>query len=78
MELAQLCNILDELEPGMSITIPKDWFSLNVDGTDETDRDVKTIELVLGYNCTWARDPAAKDLTFTKQPPGDDSESESR
>jgi hypothetical protein len=73
MELTHLCRILEDLEPGMSITIPKDWFSLNVEGTDETTRDVKTIELVLGYNCTWAQDPAAKDLTFTKQPADTDN-----
>lgn len=68
MELDQLRRMLDELEPGMSMTIPKDWISANVAGEDETERDVNMIEFVLGYNCTWERDPEGKRLTFEKQP----------
>lgn len=69
MELSELQTILDQLEPGMSLSIPKDWVSLNVQGADETERDLKTIELVLEHGCTWERDPDAKDVKFAKQPP---------
>jgi hypothetical protein len=67
MELRQLRRILDELEPGMSLTVPRDWTSLNVDGADEAERDLKTIELVLEHSCTWERDPEADILTCTKR-----------
>lgn len=67
MNLDQLRRILDEMEPGMSVTIPRDWFSLNIDGTDQTDRDVRTIDLVLQYGCTWERNPDTQNLTFSKQ-----------
>ena len=69
MALSELRVILDQLEPGMSVSVPKDWVGVNVDGSDETQRDLKTIELVLEHGCTWERDPEAKDLTFRKQPP---------
>jgi hypothetical protein len=69
MELSELQAMLDQLEPGMSLSVPKDWVHLNVPGADETERDLKTIELVLAHGCTWERDPEAKDLTFAKQPP---------
>lgn len=69
MDLDALCRILDDFEPGMSIAIPKDWFSLHVEGSDEIERDVRTIELVLEHNCTWERNPETGDLTFTKQAP---------
>lgn len=68
MDLDQLRRMLDELEPGMSVTIPKDWISANVPGADETERDMKTIEFVLAQNCTWERDPKGIHLTFEKQP----------
>jgi hypothetical protein len=71
MDLDQLHRMLDELEPGMSMTIPKDWVSANVSGGDETERDLATIELVLACNCTWERDPEARHLTFEKQPAGE-------
>lgn len=69
MELSELRGILDRLEPGMSISVPKDWIGLNVEGADETQRDLNTIELVLEHGCTWERDPEAKELIFRKQPP---------
>jgi hypothetical protein len=69
MELSELQLILDQLEPGMSISVPKDWISLHVEGVDETERDLNTIEFVLERGCTWERDPDAKDFTFRKQPP---------
>lgn len=69
MDLNQLLRMLDEMEPGMSMTIPKDWISANVAGRDETERDVNMIEFVLGRNCTWECDPEGKRLTFEKQPP---------
>lgn len=69
MELSELRVILDQLEPGMSLTVPKDWIGLNVGGADETQRDLNTIELVLEHGCTWERDPVGKDLTFAKQAP---------
>lgn len=68
MELSELRSILDQLEPGMTLSVPKDWVRLNVQGADETDRDLKTIELVLEHDCTWERDPEAKDFKFAKQP----------
>lgn len=68
MNLDQMCSILDTLEPGMSITIPKDWFSSNIDAADETDRNMKTIDLVLQRGCTWEQDPETQSLTFAKQP----------
>lgn len=71
MDLDQLNRMLDELEPGMSMTIPKDWISANVPGGDETERDVATIEFVLARNCTWERDPEGRHLTFEKQRPGE-------
>jgi hypothetical protein len=69
MEIGQLRRILDELEPGMSLTVPKDWVQLNVEGADETERDLKTIEMVLEHGCAWERDPQAKHLTFAKEAP---------
>ena len=69
MELDELRRILDQMEPGMALTVPKDWVGLHVHGADETQRDLNTIELVLEHGCTWERDPEAKDLTFSKQPP---------
>lgn len=69
MEFTELSSILDQLEPGMALTVPKDWVRLNVQGADDTERDLKTIELVLEHGCTWERDPEAKDLKFAKQPP---------
>ena len=69
MELSEMCAILAQLEPGMSLSVPKDWVSLNVEGADETERDLKTIELVLEHGCTWERDLEGRDLTFAKQPP---------
>ena len=69
MDFEQLCRILDELEPGMSIAIPKDWFTLHIDGEDETERDVKTIETAGEKNCTWEHNPETQMLTFSKQPP---------
>jgi hypothetical protein len=69
MELSDLHLILDKLEPGMSISVPKDWISLHVEGGDETQRDLNTIEFVLERGCTWERDAEAKDLIFRKQPP---------
>lgn len=67
MDFDQLRRILDELEPGMSVTLPKDWITSAVPGADETERDVNTIEFVLEHNCTWERDPEGKKLTFEKQ-----------
>ncbi len=69
MELSQLCVILDQLEPGMSLSVPKDWITLNVQGTDENERDLKTIETVLDHGCTWERNPDVHELKFSKQPP---------
>jgi len=69
VELAQLRRILDELEPGMSLTVPGDWIGLNIEGSDETERDLKTIQLVLDHGCTWERDPSALVLTSSRQPP---------
>ena len=69
MELSEMRAILAQLEPGMSLSVPKDWVSLNVEGADETERDLKTIELVLEHGCTWERDPEGRDLTFAKKPP---------
>ena len=69
MELSELQAVLNLLEPGMSLSVPKDWVGLNMQGADETERDLKTIELVLELGCTWERDPEAKDLKFAKQPP---------
>lgn len=68
MDLNQLLRMLDEMEPGMSMSIPKDWISANVAGGDETERYVNTIEFVLGHNCTWEHDPEGKRLTFEKHP----------
>jgi hypothetical protein len=70
MDLNQFCRILDELEPGMSIVVPRDWVGFNIEGADQTDRDMKTIELVLDHGCTWEQNPEAQILTFAKQPPG--------
>ncbi|RYD48171.1 MAG: hypothetical protein EOP83_26910 [Verrucomicrobiaceae bacterium] len=67
MELSELRSILDQLEPGITVSVPKDWVSLNVQGVDGTERDLKTIELALAHDCTWERDPEAKDLKFAKQ-----------
>lgn len=50
----------------MSLTVPKDWIGLNVEGEDQNERDLKTIEMVLEHACTWQRDPEAGALTFTK------------
>jgi hypothetical protein len=72
MDQDQLRRILNELEPGMSISIPKDWFSLNIPGPNETERDVAALEFVLEHNCTWERDPQGRSLTFEKQPPTKD------
>jgi hypothetical protein len=69
MELSELRTILDQLEPGMALSVPKDWVGLNVEGADEAARDLNTIELVLAHGCTWQLDPEAQDLTFSKQPP---------
>ena len=69
MDLDQLRRVLDELEPGMSVVVPRDWVGFNVYGSDETDRDVRTIELVLEHGCTWERDPETQHLSFTKQTP---------
>jgi hypothetical protein len=69
VELTQLRRILDELEPGMALTVPKDWIGLNIQGADETERDLTTIQLVLDHGCTWERDPSVQVLTFSKQPP---------
>lgn len=71
MERRGLTRILDELEPGMSLTIPRDWFSLNIDGENESARDLNTIALAGEHDCVWERDPKAATLTFTKQPTGD-------
>jgi hypothetical protein len=68
MDLTQLSQVLDELEPGMSIAIPKDWFSVHVNGADETERDVRTIDLAVQRDCTWERNPETQLLTFVKQP----------
>jgi hypothetical protein len=67
MDVDQLRRILDELEPGMSVTLPKDWITSAVTADNEAERDVKTIEFVLEYNCTWERQPDGKKLTFEKQ-----------
>jgi hypothetical protein len=53
MEFSQLHRILGELEPGLSLTVPKDWISLNIESADDTERDLKTIELVTEQACTW-------------------------
>lgn len=68
MNLIQLRRILGELEPGMTMCLPKDWISLNIDGDDETQRDLKTIELATEHGCTWQHDPEAKELSFKKEP----------
>ena len=67
MELRQLRRILDELEPGLSLSVPRDWTSLNIEGADEAERDLNTLELVLEHSCTWERNPDGN-LTFTKSP----------
>jgi hypothetical protein len=67
MELSELRSILDQIEPGMTLSVPKDWVSLHVQGVDGTERDLRTIELVLAHDCTWERDPDGKDLKFAKQ-----------
>jgi len=69
MELGDLQRILTEMEPGMSLVVPMDWVSLNIEGKSETERDLTTIELATSHDCTWERDPAANMLTFAKQVP---------
>jgi hypothetical protein len=36
MDLNQFCRILDELEPGMSIVVPRDWVGFNIEGADQS------------------------------------------
>lgn len=68
MDFAQLQRILGELEPGMALLVPLDWTTSNVEGSDDAERDLKTLELAQQHDCAWERDPDAKNLTFSKQP----------
>jgi hypothetical protein len=45
MKLRQLCRTPDELVSGRALRVPRDRVSSNMEGADETERDVKTIEL---------------------------------
>jgi hypothetical protein len=67
MDIGQLGRILEELEPGMALRVPLDWATSAVEGTDEAERDLRTLELAQQNGCTWERDPATKSLTFSKQ-----------
>jgi hypothetical protein len=68
MDIAQLGRILEELEPGMALLVPLDWTTTAVEGSDEAERDLRTLELAQQNGCTWERDPTTKCLTFSKQP----------
>jgi hypothetical protein len=67
----QLRRILEDMEPGMAFVVPIDWVSLNIEGDDETQRDLNTIEVVTSHGCSWERDPDTRKLTFLKQPPAE-------
>lgn len=67
MELEQLRAMLNQLEPGMALSVPKSWIKVNVEADDDAQRDLKTIDLVTEHNCTWERDAAGEQFTFSKQ-----------